>query len=345
MNEPLRTRMIPETFVQLLYEYLDARGMASEHILGQARPVLHTHSLGSVPIERWAKLLERASRHLDDPLLGLHLGQTIAPRHLGVLGYLAMACDNLGAALLRLEHYQRLIFDFVPMTQRIGPDYVDLVWDMTDCRPGALVDENGITVLVQFCRSMTGVPESPLLVQFPNPPPSDIQPYLDWFGCPVQFAPEQNEIVVRVSFAVLMLPLKSADPGLIAAMEHIADQLLAQLPKEDMVIELVRNTIVRLLYNSDPDIETVAAKLNCASRTLQRQLKSAGSSFRQELTFVRRQLADSYLRDPSLSIADIALLLGYSEHSVFSRGYKEWTGMSPQQFRQHLGGDASGTAS
>lgn len=341
MNKPLRTRMIPEAFLQLLYEYLDAHGMASEHILGQARPVLHTHGLGSVPIERWAELLECASRHLNDPLLGLHLGQTIAPRHLGVLGYLAMACDNLGAALMRLEHYQRLVFDFVPMTQRIGPDYVDLVWDMTDCRPGALVDENGITVLVQFCRSMTGVAGSPLLVQFPNLPPPSLQPYLDWYGCPVQFVPEQHEVVVRVSFTTLLLPLKSADPGLIATMEHLADQLLAQLPKENVVIEQVRKAIAHLLHNGEPDISAVAARLHCAARTLQRQLKTAGSSFRQELTFVRCRLAESYLRDPGLSIADIALLLGYSEHSSFSRGYKEWTGMTPQQFRQHAVSESS----
>lgn len=331
MGKPLHQSVIPETFVHLLYDYLDAQGAASGQVLGQARPLPHAHGVGSIALQRWAALLQRAALHLGDPLLGLHLGQTIAPRHLGVLGYVLLACDNLAAAMQRLDHYQRLIFDAIPMTQRAGPGYIELVWEATDVHTGALVDETGITVLVQFCRSLTGVPVSPLFVQFPNPQPAELQPYLDWYGCQVHFG--GNETVVRVSLATLALPLKSADPGLIAHMERQAELLLAQLPQEEAVIEQVRAITVRLLHDGEPDIEAVAAKLCCTPRTVQRRLKAVGSSFRQELALVRRQLAENYLRDPRLNIAEIALLLGYSEHSAFSRSYKEWTGLAPQQWR------------
>jgi AraC-like DNA-binding protein len=49
---------------------------------------------------------------------------------------------------------------------------------------------------------------------------------------------------------------------------------------------------------------------------------------------VRHELALSYLRDPRLQIVDIALLLGYSEHSAFTRAFRERTGTTPQQARQ-----------
>lgn len=332
MGKPLHRRMIPESYVQLLYEYLDARGVATETVLGEPWPLPQAHGLGSFPIERWAQLLERAARHLKDPLLGLHLGQTITPRHLGVLGYVILACDNLAAALERLERYQRLIADYAVMTRRLGPGHVDLVWGSEQERPGALVDETGITVLIQFSRSLARKAGAPLRVQFVNPQPPDVQPYLDYFGCPVLF--NQSETLVRVGLDMLLQPLRSADPGLIAAMERQADQLLAQLPHEEEIIEQVRKAAARLLHDGEPDIETVAAKLCCAPRTVQRRLKTAGSSFRRELAFVRRQLAENYLLDPRLSIADIALLLGYSEHSAFSRSYKEWTGRTPQQQRE-----------
>jgi len=45
-------------------------------------------------------------------------------------------------------------------------------------------------------------------------------------------------------------------------------------------------------------------------------------------------MAENYLRESRLSIADIAMLLGYSEHSAFSRSYKIWTGMTPQERRE-----------
>ena len=49
----------------------------------------------------WRRLLECAVRALDDPLLGLHVGQRITPAHLGALGYALHACRDAGAALSR----------------------------------------------------------------------------------------------------------------------------------------------------------------------------------------------------------------------------------------------------
>ena len=332
-NPAAPRRVIPETFVQLLYEYLHERGIAPETLLGQPWPAPAHPDAGGVPIEVWAQLLERAATHLADPCLGLHLGATITPRHLGVLGYVLTACENLGAALLKMDRYQRLIFDVTPMTVRGGKGYVDLVWGVDDGRYGPLVDETGIAVLVQFCRSLVRTPEPLLAVNFVNRRPADPQPYLEFFGCPVSFG--QSETVVRVSVATLALPLKTADPSLIAIMERQADRLLDRLPREEPAVELVRRTIARQLHESEPDIDSVAAASGFASRTLQRRLRAAGSSFRQELARVRRQMAETYLRDPRLSIADVALLLGYSEHSAFSRSFKEWTGVAAQRWRDN----------
>ena len=45
---------------------------------------------------------------------------------------------------------------------------------------------------------------------------------------------------------------------------------------------------------------------------------------------------DSYLKNTDIQIADIALMLGYSEHSAFTRAYKAMTGVSPQQSRDQV---------
>lgn len=331
MGKPLHRRMIPESFVHLLYDHLESRRLDAAHILQMPRPVAKPDSLGNFPIEQWMSLLDRAAMYLADPALGLKLGQTITPKHGGVLGYVLLASRNLQEALQRLDRYQRLVYDVIPMERRDGDGYVDLVWDDKHGRPGPLVDETAITALVQFCRNIADHRLTPRFVHFINPCPDSLQPYTDYYGCSVKF--DQPETIVRIDHADLERPLRTADPTMIELMERHAESLLATLPHEDELIEQVRQTITSCLYEGEPNIDVVAARLERTPRTLQRALSVAGSSFREELNTIRKELALAYLRNAHLSILDIAMLLGYTEHSAFSRSFKQWTGISPKAYR------------
>lgn len=332
MGKPLHRRVVPETYTQLLYDYLEARGHSPEDVLGAPWPAPDPGGLGGVDEARWEQMLERAEQRLSDPLIGLHVGQTITARHLGILGTVVLACDDFASALQRLEHFQRLIFDVIPMSRRVGAGWFELAWDISQYRTGRLVDETGFAVLVQFCRSLVRGTVNPLAVAFAHSPPADLQPYEVFFGCPVRF--DQPEPVIRFTQDLLAAPLKSPDPALIRVLEQHAERLLSELPQQEEVVEQVRKAVAHILREGEPDIEKVSSKLCCSSRTLQRRLNEAGTSFRDELNLVRHQLAASYLQDPRLQVVDVALLLGYSEHSAFTRAFREWTGKTPHQVRE-----------
>ena len=76
-----------------------------------------------------------------------------------------------------------------------------------------------------------------------------------------------------------------------------------------------------------------AEALHISNRTLQRRLKSEGTSFMDLLQDTRLQLARKYLRQRSRSVVETSYLLGFSEPSTFSRAFKRWTGMAPAEFR------------
>ena len=69
-------------------------------------------------------------------------------------------------------------------------------------------------------------------------------------------------------------------------------------------------------------------------RTLQRKLAEAGASFQQVLDGARYALAVDYLSQDSLSLLEIALLLGYQEQSAFTHAFKEWSGSNPRAWRE-----------
>ena len=77
----------------------------------------------------------------------------------------------------------------------------------------------------------------------------------------------------------------------------------------------------------------VAQEMGCSPRTLQRQLADYQYSYQVLLDAVREQLGCRYLKEGGLTFVEIAMLLGYSEQSAFSRAFKSWTGKTPRQYR------------
>jgi len=95
----------------------------------------------------------------------------------------------------------------------------------------------------------------------------------------------------------------------------------------------VENAIASLLPHGMARVDEVARKLGMSRRTLARRLASEGSSFSEVMNRLRLDLAQRHIADPSLSISQIAWLLGYHEVSAFTHAFKRWTGKTPREMR------------
>lgn len=322
---------VPLSYVRLLFEYLQSLDIDSEQLLGEKAPEICGRHSGRFPLRRWRELLEIAAAHLGDPDLGLSLGQRISPRHFGLMGYVLLACGNLGAALMRLHQYQRLVYDVSPMQMHSDTHRITLQWGTEAGRPGRLVDETAITALVQFARDISGTRISIEQVHFVNAPPRNKQPYKDYFGCDVTF--EQEATQVSISLSDLGLPLRQPDPALLAMLEQQAQMLLGALPVSGDLEQAVRQAVSALSREGSVTLERVAQRLKLSPRTLHRRLEPCAQNFRVFRDDTLRRLAEDYLLTPGISIAEVSLLLGYSEQSAFTRAFSRWTGQSPRRFQ------------
>ncbi|MGH6960003.1 MAG: AraC family transcriptional regulator [Dongiaceae bacterium] len=86
-----------------------------------------------------------------------------------------------------------------------------------------------------------------------------------------------------------------------------------------------------------PDFADLARQLKRHPTTLRRRLEEEGSSYRLEKTARRRDLALEYLATPGRSVLEIAHALGFAEPSAFHRAFRQWTGLSPGEFRRRAG--------
>jgi AraC-like DNA-binding protein len=78
----------------------------------------------------------------------------------------------------------------------------------------------------------------------------------------------------------------------------------------------------------------VSRDLATSARTLQRRLAAEGTSYQAVLDRVRRQAAEGYLADSTLSAGEVGYLLGYSEPAAFHRAFKRWNGAAPAEWRK-----------
>ena len=130
------------------------------------------------------------------------------------------------------------------------------------------------------------------------------------------------------------LPLRRRDPALRSWLERKAAKILAlQTGKEGVAME-VRRLLATLPRENDMSIEVVAQRLAMSPRTLQRRLAEEQTSFEDLRDAMRKQVAEEYLADPTLSVGEVAFLLGFSEPGAFHRAFKRWYKITPQAFRK-----------
>ncbi|AMO94395.1 bacterial regulatory helix-turn-helix s, AraC family protein [Collimonas fungivorans] len=321
-------------FVRLLFEYLKQQDIDPVVLLGIPAPEPLDRGLQRYPMQHWRAMLQLASDRLNDPLLGLRLGGNITAAHLGVMGYVFSSGRYLANALLRFKGYSRLVYEAGHLHTSVqGFDFV-LTWGEESGRCGALADECSIASFVQFVRNISSKPISATQICFINKAPPDIQPYIDFFGCPVLF--EQPVTSIRGGLWHLATRLLQPDEMLLQMLEQLADMMLEELPQASDIEQSVRQSIARLIHDGEPQLEQVAQELNMTPRTLRRRLDEEGLNYRSLLENIRKHLAERYLLDPRLRLSEIAQLLGYSEQSTFNRAFRRWTGQTPHERQQQL---------
>ncbi len=323
---------ITGAWTQLLLAFLDNQQLAAPDLRQELQELAHQEV---VAISVWHRLLEQTAAlcpHLIAP--GLAIGALVEPRHVGVLGYLALTSSHLAEAMLVYQRYERLFYgvDLVELTYE--GDQVELRWPRDARSFNAMTDSLAIAALVSFLRRQIDNPPPPTLISFvhTHPGPSIAQAHADFFACPVRF--EDSHTRVRFSCDLLKLPMPQHDPGLRDLLARQAQALLQALPSADDFESRLQQILLAALPEGRASLEFCADHLSMSARSLQRQLKVRALSFQDLLDRTRNALAEQYLSDPALSLVDIALLLGYSEQSAFNRAFRRWKKISPLTWRQ-----------
>ncbi|WP_348943724.1 helix-turn-helix transcriptional regulator [Chitinibacter sp. FCG-7] len=116
----------------------------------------------------------------------------------------------------------------------------------------------------------------------------------------------------------------------------------ARPAQSESVIERTKASM-RQLGLLDLTLGQVAQAQALSPRSLQRQLQHSGADFSSLVQSVRVQAASELLlASTTISTAEIGFVCGFADQAHFSRLFKQWTGMTPGEFRQFQTSPAAG---
>lgn len=297
------------------------------------RELEHIPANNRITFDRWWHILEALQQRYPQHNIALQLGEKVRPVHLGVLGYLVLACNNLAEALLEFQRYQGLLHDGDRAEPSVEDGLMKLSWSRHYQLNHVLSDQVLISGMVSFIRTMVAKPElkaSRLCFSFPQP---------DW---PLEcYQPLCDEVLFDQPYTAICFPAQllacevaNSDPDLKNLLEQQAKAMLEILPQQDDLIVRLRAALLKALRKGKATSGFVANELSMSERTLFRKLQGYDFTFKQVLSQTRTELAKEHLKAGKLTLAEIALLLGYSEQSAFNRAFKRDTHLTPREFQQ-----------
>lgn len=335
----LRPDHIAVTNVRPAYDASVAAGVSPSDLAGVGLPAaVMSDPDGGVPGAATYAHFELMARR---PRYAGFVQDSVQRHTFGTLGVVGLACktlDTIQEALACHQRFQHLTNKTARYHTTVeGPHLVFREERWGTPRPGLLlVSEYTALVALQLLRLAThrSVSAVALYTRSPSLSPSLRAMFEANLGAPVRVGAEHTALVLDAR--VLALPVQSADAELA---EYFGSRLheAAQFePGEPELLSRVRMAIQHALATGKPTAARVARHLAMSPRTMQRRLDEHDLGYAAVLRQTRRGLAERYLADPSLTLAEVAYLCGYREQTSFFRAFRHWTGETPTARRAAL---------
>ena len=333
----LSERVYESTKLAALFDVLVDQGCPAGEILRNVNlTVDQVHSPKSrISLAELMAACKNAIRLSSDPHLPYRIGTSIHISAYGMYGFAILCCPDFRKAMAFAELYHALAAPLatIEFTEQDG---VARWLIEPNARAAAdpqiyrFITEMQVGIHISLMRDVMGAAFTPDQISLAYPKAHDFGLAADQIGCRLSFASRTNQIMFRSAWLdqAASLGNKTTYPAVVA----LCDDLLIDLKSRIGIAGEIRALLLRNITNP-PTLAAIAKLLEVSDRSLRRQLREQGISFRGLLDELRMQIALKYLRTTRLANEDIALALGFSDATNFRRAFRRWTNKSPSEIR------------
>jgi len=286
-----------------------------------------------IPLSAFVGVVEDLAEVSDSPLIGWTVGERFALTDLGPLGLALSLAPTLGDALRCFERAFCTLQTGTHIRLTIEDGEASLGYAILDHRiwPRRQDAELTLGVIAALIRRFHGTGSGPLAVGFEHP----AGPGTPALAARLRHDIAHGEDTNRISFPARLLDAPRPDPAdtgfevISRALERAAlDRRRAQSLRTR-----VKQAVLEDMGHGPVDQTRIARALGMSRRNLRRRLEANGDRFRQLVTECRQSRAQAYLTRTDWPLSEIALRLGYSDQTAFSRAFARWHGKPPLAMR------------
>ncbi len=288
-----------------------------------------------LPANAVACLFEEAARELSEPCLGLKVVERMSHKAISLLGFLIATAPTVRDVLECVAKYACLQLRDSSFTFEERGSLIEASWMFPDSMdaPRTQLSTFFVALFLKRIRLAVGSTWQPLSVDLDHkvlPCPDLVRQCL---GERVRFDQRHTRLVMDLSSLSRRLP--DRNERLHEVMRQLADRLVSEAKSRTPVADDARRVVIDALSNGRSiDLARAAQALALTPRALQLRLRHVDTTFEQILMEARKAIASHYLQDTMVPLTDIALILGFSELSAFTRAARRWFGVSPRIVRQ-----------
>ncbi|MEW5009970.1 MAG: AraC family transcriptional regulator ligand-binding domain-containing protein [Cycloclasticus sp.] len=327
---------IPSHFVRAIVQGADRHGINSAELLQEqaiSSKILQEED-GLVHGSQFVSLLQRIWETSQDEYIGMTDSRCI-PGHFALMVRYVCQFHSVEALLNEMVRYFNTTREDVSLS--VSSDQQTVALHVKLKNPELDIEHYLVkfmmTTLHRFICWITGQRIILDQVSFDYPQPAQHSTYPLLFPCSLSF--EQSSNAFYFSTQYLALPLVRGWPEIKEFLKNSPADILLIPGSDNRYSTRIKGQLLeqQRAGRGIPDFNAVASELCISTPTLRRKLQAEHTSFQVIKDTIRRDLAIDKLVRERLPIASIGEQLGFIEPASFTRAFKQWTGVSPGEYR------------
>jgi AraC-like DNA-binding protein len=324
--------------VRALVEYVEQRGVSRQDFMRRASlsEARVTDGSARFTLGEFDTAQHTAVALTEDEALGLHLGEHTTDAAFDVLGNLVAHAPTLRDALHLTIEFSALVFEEAHLVLEEQVDMARLSFQFPGISPlGARMNaEFAAAGLARTIRIFAGPSARVDRARFEHVVPAYRHEYSRLFEGAERFG--QHFTGLEFPRSLLDARPLHHHAGLYGLLRGEARRTRDALELGRSQAERLRNYLSARPPDRLPTMDIAARELGMSVRSLRRRLAEEGVTYRALVQGILEDTAAHVLASPGRSVQEAAQVTGFSNVTTFERAFKQWTGVTPTQFRRRV---------